>query len=138
MTLNEFEAYALTKESLDWDKAYGAQCVDLIRFYIDKVLHLVQPLPGKDAADWWFKFNDDQFLKENFIKVPNEKDTVPYSGDIAVWNRHPKNNNCGHIGIVLDADLFDMGILEQNFTPQKVGVRKDKYQNCLGFLRVKA
>jgi len=135
MTLNDFKYYALTKESLDWDGYHGAQCVDLIRFYIDDVLHCVQPKMGKDAVDFWFGFNDDPFLKTNFIKVPNEKDTVPFSGDIAVWNRHPKNNNCGHIGIVLNADLFEMEILEQNFTPRQVGVRKDKYQNCLGFLR---
>jgi len=138
MTLDEFKDYALEKRSLDWDGSYGAQCVDLIRFYIDKALKCKQPTPPKDAADFWFQFENDAYLKSQFIKVPNEKSTLPNKGDIAVWNRHPKNNNCGHIGVVLEGDLCEMLVLEQNYTPQKVGIRRDKYQNCLGFLRLMA
>jgi len=141
MTLNEFKRFASEQRSLDYDGQYGAQCVDLIRVYLDKVFGVKpseQPRPGLYAKDWYLNFDKTPGLCSNFEKIPNLKDTIPQAGDIVIWNAHDKNGGCGHIAIVLEgANVKELPVLEQNYVPFKVGLRTDNYYNCLGFLRRK-
>jgi len=139
MNLEEYKDYALEKESIDYDGHFNAQCVDLIRDCLDKVLNLKQPYgQGQTAKDWWFNYGKIPELYDQFEKIPNLKDTVPQAGDIVIWNAHEKNGWCGHIAIVIEgATIKELPVLEQNYIKHKIGIRVDNYQNCLGFLRRK-
>jgi len=139
MNLGEFKSYALDKGSIDYDGKFGSQCVDLVREYIKKVFPSFQQPYGKPGAkDWYFDYERDPYLSEQFDKVVNLPDTIPQAGDIVIWNAHPKNGGFGHIAIVLEGATYNsLPILEQNYIPYKVGTRTDNYQNCLGFLRAK-
>jgi hypothetical protein len=135
LNLYQFKKACLIEQSIDWDDFAGAQCVDLIRFYWHCVLKLdKQPAGVVGAKD--FYLYPDKVLVDNFIKIRNDKDTIPKSGDIVIWDATSKNKY-GHIGIVLEADIRSMKVLEQNYIKNIIGIRTDNYANCLGFLRKK-
>lgn len=138
LTLDQFIKAAQKAGALDWDGAYGNQCVDLIRFYIDKVFCLPQPRGVQQGAVEFFTMWDKcPVLSKFFTRIPNESNTIPQKGDIVVFDANKGNGMCGHIAIVIDdaATVKKETLLEQNYIPQKVGIRDDKYAGCLGFLR---
>ena len=86
-------------KKVDFDGAYGAQCVDLFRLYNKEVWEN----PHTGAVDG----AKDLFL--NYEKLPVEKkllDIVPantnriFHGDVAVWNA-TEVNKYGHVAIVV-------------------------------------
>ena len=117
-------------KSIDYDGAFGAQCVDLFRQYVSD-LGLPQFAPVEGAADLWKQ------KPEGFHKIPNETDTIPRVGDIVVFGAGTPYSRYGHVAIVIDACLDDMQVLEQD------GFRQEKkcyqswrsYVRCLGFFR---
>lgn len=122
---------------LDFDGAYGAQCVDLFRFYVKDVLGLPQPRGVVGAADFWTNYDSDQVLSKNFQKIKNTPDFVPQEGDIAIWNRRA-GGGYGHIAIVHgrdhNTDYFHSA--DQNYpTGSVIRVVKHNYTNFFGVLR---
>lgn len=125
-------------KKVDFDGAFGAQCVDLFRQYNKEVWEN----PHTGAVDG----AKDLFL--NYEKLPVEKkllDIVPantnriYPGDVAVWNA-TEVNKYGHVAIVVgflgDESLI---VFEQDGFKQdgaKLNIRTD--DNLLGFLRKKS
>jgi surface antigen len=106
--------------------AYGAQCMDLIRFYL-KDFNLPQ-LPKGNAVDQW---RDTQ----GYARIKNTIQAVPQPGDIVIWNK-TRSNPYGHIAVVVEANWFYMTVLEQNNPLNApVQVNKRSYFNCLGWLR---
>ena len=136
MTLSEFAAKYIGKH-VDFDKAYGAQCVDLFRQYCQDVVgcpHTGSVDPD-GARGLWYKFGEnDEKLYFNryspwFMKP----------GDVAIWDA-TGTNKYGHVAIVLVVDnaAKQLLVLEQNGFAQdgcKIVVRG--YENLLGVLRKK-
>jgi hypothetical protein len=123
---------------LDWDGAFGAQCVDQARFYFSEVCGLErQPAGVVGAKDFYLLFEKDPVLKGNFQKIPNTPEFVPKPGDVVIWDKS-KTNPYGHIAIFVEGDVRSFDSLDQNL-PAGSACRlvHHTYSNVLGFLRPK-
>lgn len=125
MTLKRF-VVTYNGQKVDWDKAYGYQCVDLFRQYCKDVLNIEQCPSVDGAKDLW---ENHGCLKQT---------TGSYApGDVLIYGA-TKSNPYGHVCILvslLDSDTFI--VFEQNGFEQtgaKLTVR-DK-TNLLGGLYV--
>lgn len=132
MSFEEFLKKYLGKK-IDFDGAFGAQCVDLFRQYNKEVWGN----PRTEAVDG----AKDIFL--NYEKMPLEKKylakkKVPIIGDVVVFDKTEKNQ-FGHVAIVLGSvGVNSLLVFEQDGLKQdgaKIGIR-DK-SNILGYLRKK-
>lgn len=115
MTLAEFMNKYPAGTRIDFDGAYGAQCVDLFRRYNQDVNELPHTGPCNvtgGAVD----------LVRNYSHMPVEKKyykclktTTPRPGDVAVWPETSKNKY-GHVAIVIyyDAALKSVLVMEQD------------------------
>ncbi len=125
MTLKRF-VVTYNGKKVDFDKAYGYQCVDLVRQYCKDVLN-VEQLPAVEGAK-------DLINNPGKLKVTHES-YAP--GDVLIYGA-TKSNPYGHVCILvslLDSDTFI--VFEQNGFEQtgaKLTVR-DK-TNLLGGLYV--
>lgn len=136
MTYNDFKAKWIGNP-INYDNAYGAQCMDVYRMYVKEVLNAPQSPPVKGAKNVW-----DTYLPEYFDKVVNTPDGVPEQGCIAIWSV----GEFGHIGIVDSADKQYLTCFEQNWTQAGTAsdgkgvseIRKHTYANVLGWLKFKA
>ena len=131
MTLNDFvEKYK--GKMVDWDNAYGCQCVDLARVYIAEVLGTYQP-PTVTGAwqtfDHWGLFRCSH---KGICKIWHENIK---RGDLIIWDKTEKNKY-GHIAICLKVCGDEYLCLEQNgFTQDGVKIVRRKKDNVLGGLR---
>jgi N-acetylmuramoyl-L-alanine amidase len=80
----------------DFDGAFGAQCVDLARFYIRDVLGFTNPGPVVGAQDFFFNYDKDSKLYGQFQKVINSPSATPERGDVVLFKATPKNQY-GHV-----------------------------------------
>jgi len=134
MTLDKF----FTKYNgrfIDYDKAYGFQCVDLARQYILEVLGFKPyvALPAGATAKVIF-----QNFKSNayFTKVLNTPSGVPKKGDIIFWGwRWPVTGSAGHVAIFMDGNVNRFISLDQNY-PSRLSVKlvNHSYIGVLGWL----
>lgn len=119
-------------QPVDWDKALGAQCVDLFRFYVNEVLGLKQTPRVEGAKDIWSTASD-----EDFEKIKNTPSGVPQTGDIVIWDKN-EGGGYGHVGIVVDANVMSFRSFDQNY-PKGYPARivEHNYDNVIGWLRSK-
>lgn len=138
MTLIEFiEKYQGKK--VDFDGAYGAQCVDLFRQYTKEVLgireHTGPCATTGGAIDLFLDYNIMPVEKKYFTRSTNKNWK---SGDILIWDKTP-TNKYGHVAILIA--VFDNSkflVFEQNGITQagaEIRVRDRTY--LLGYLRKK-
>ncbi len=107
-------------EGLDYDGAYGNQCVDLIYLYYT---YLGESSKGGNACDY-----ATNSLPAGWQRIPVTNGFIPQAGDIAVWKTN-YTGQCeigtystswaGHIGIIYDADSVGFLTINQNFNQQK-------------------
>lgn len=121
-------------KKVDFDGAYGAQCVDLFRQYCKDVLRAGHTGAVEGAKDLFLKYADLPSECKYFDRM---KDAVPAIGDVLVWDSTPKNKY-GHVAICLGYDPITAHVLvfEQNGLKQdgaKVNWRST--ENMLGVLR---
>jgi len=83
-------------KATDYDKAYGVQCVDLAKLYIDKVLRITPQSIG-NAEAYWNRYNELPYLKNNFDRIANNPTFIPQKGDLVVWGL--KHGKYGHIAV---------------------------------------
>ena len=83
-------------KKVDYDKVAGYQCVDLAKLYMNKVLG-IKPYAIGNAEAYWYKYNQVDFLRDNFIKIPNTASFIPQKGDIVLWGL--KHGKYGHIAV---------------------------------------
>ena len=99
-------AYAQEGKYLDYDGAYGAQCVDLIKYYYAYF--------GKAS---YAKGNGCQYvsnaLPEGWTRIKNTADFIPKPGDIAVWGT--ELSKAGHVAIILSANGSSFVSMDQNW-----------------------
>lgn len=114
MTLEKFVKKYEGKK-IDYDGAYGAQCVDLARLYIHLVWNLMQPksiLSAYEAYTRWLRCGDD------FNEIGWKSLTKIARGDLVVFPPTDTNPH-GHIAIVLDIADNEVLCFEQNGLTQK-------------------
>lgn len=114
MTQTKFLAWANGKY-LDYDGVYGVQCVDLIKYDLDKVFN-IKPGAWGNAHAYYDNFYDHPELVKTFDRIANTPDFVPKKGDIVVWKK-ALNGAYGHIAIadgVGNTDYFYS--YDQNWT----------------------
>lgn len=92
--------------SFDGDGQNGPQCKDFVNAFADYLDH---PLKPSNAAETW-DIEQDGFWK----KLPFTKDFVPQTGDIVIWKPW-KENQYGHIAVVLDANNSSLTSVDQNW-----------------------
>lgn len=102
MTLQEFIS-KYTSKKVDWDNQFGAQCMDLYRFYLKEVWQKAQT-PLVTGAFQVFNSLENEYEK---IKIG-----IPKSGDVITWDEGYAKN--GHIAIVVSADSKKVTVFEQN------------------------
>ncbi len=132
MTLYEFAAKYCGKK-VDYDKAYGPQCVDLFRQYChDMGIPHTGAVEG--AKDLWFQFAENN-EKSHFNRF---NATYAMPGDVLIEDA-TASNRYGHVSIVLAADSLKALVLQQNgFTREGCELAVRDLRNALGVLRRKA
>ena len=125
-------------KSIDFDKAYGAQCVDVFRQYCAEVLNIEHTGGVNGAKDLfldYFKMPKEQ----KYFMLVKDKDGVKYKeGDVLVWNA-TKTNQYGHVAILLSEMSGDLLVFEQNgFTQDGAKIVLRTKENLLGALRFNA
>ncbi len=96
MTFDEF-VKKYNGKSIDYDGAYGVQCTDLIKLYVEKVFGV-----SAGSASWgnakYYYTNTPAKLKNITTKIANTASFVPKKGDIMVWNGNV-GGGAGHVAI---------------------------------------
>ena len=132
MKLDEFiNKYINTK--VDFDNAFGAQCVDLFRQYCKDVLNIPHTGAVEGAKDIFLNY-DKLPLEQKYFKKYSTNNPKP--ADVIIWNE-TKTNKYGHIAIVI-SNLSNNKVLvfEQDGFKQdgaKLSIRTT--ENMLGILR---
>ena len=132
MKLDEFiNKYINTK--VDFDNAFGAQCVDLFRQYCKDVLNIPHTGAVEGAKDIFLDY-DKLPLEQKYFKKYSTNNPKP--ADVIIWNE-TKKNKYGHIAIVVSS-LSNNKVLvfEQDGFKQdgaKLVIRTT--ENMLGVLR---
>lgn len=123
-------AKAQNGKKIDFDGAYGAQCVDLAKAYLSK-LGITGVYGNGNSYD-----NRDKY-PSNWRIYKNTRTFVPKPGDIAVWN----SGTYGHVAIVVSAKVNGTSSdnfisMDQNW-PIGSGVRKvtHKFESNMYFVR---
>lgn len=135
MTLEEF-VKKYNGKKVDYDNAYGAQCVDLPRQYWKEVEdipeHTGPCATSGGAKDLFLDYNKMPIEKKYFIRS-TQKNWIP--GDVLIWDATEKNQY-GHVAIFLAKLGNSLLVFEQNGITQagaEIQIRtRDK---LLGYLR---
>ena len=116
-------------KALDYDGAYGAQCVDLIYYYYNYLG--VSPQGGNANA---YMSNS---LPSGWKRVKYTSGMVPQPGDIAVWktNISGVTGSYGHVSIVISAHSSTFVTVQQNSSGRqyctKDSDRKNSWLDCV-------
>ena len=126
---------------IDFDGAYGDQCMDLMHQYIFEVLGLTDGriLAQGYAKDVYLNFNN-VYGHELFDKIPNTPTGVPQKGDILLFNTFsPVYGVAGHVSIFISGDVNKLQSFDQNYpVGRKCHIQNHDYRGSLGWLRRKA
>lgn len=123
---------------VDYDHAYGYQCVDVMRQYVLDVFglkpYVAIPTTGT-AKNIFLNFKTNNYFK----KVLNTPTGIPPKGAILFFKNSilpPWNYGfAGHVAIVDSANMMSMILFGQNYpTGSACSFRKFTYKDCLGWL----
>jgi CHAP domain-containing protein len=122
---------------IDYDGAYGYQCVDLMRLYQKEVFEVPPnsiPAAGY-ARDIYKNFKPNQY----FDKINNTPTGIPQKGDIIFFNTYPfVYGIAGHVAIYHEGNVNTLISFDQNYpTNTACHLQKHSYRGCLGWLRRK-
>ena len=129
------------KTGVDYDGAYGKQCVDYVNAYARDVLGIRNAFYAQGIQYAYQVYTDYARLptvSKYFTRVANAKSNFPHRGDVIVWAKE-RNGYAGHIAVVLDATEHTIRVAEQNYDG-KGSVREYTYPNytyVLGWLTPK-
>ena len=134
----KFEQF-LTKycgKKVDFDAAYGAQCVDLFRQYCHDVLDTPHTGPVDGAKELYEKYADLPVEKKYFTRL--SKKAVPEYGYVAIWGSTPANKY-GHVALVIcRLSPTSLLVFEQNGVLQDGAKFTERSTaNLLGYLKYK-
>lgn len=135
MTFDEF-VKKYNGKSIDYDGAYGVQCTDLIKLYVEKVFGV-----SAGSASWgnakYYYTNTPAKLKNITTKIANTASFVPKKGDIMVWNGNV-GGGAGHVAICTgEGTTSYFYSYDQNWNGKAMHKVKHDYDNVYGVLRPK-
>ena len=122
-------------KKVDFDGAFGAQCVDLFRQYNKEVWGNPHTGAVEGAKDLILNYDNLPLEQKYLEKIPRY--FFPKAGDVAVWGAS-SSNKYGHVAIVVYTEDNNLIVFEQDGFKQdgaKLNIRTD--DNLLGFLRKK-
>ena len=94
---------------VDFDGAYGAECVDLFRQYCaDLGLKRTEGIGG--ASELFTRYESLPILKAQFQRIPAGGGARPRAGDCVIWDKAP---TYGHVAVCLFADADSVMVFEQ-------------------------
>jgi hypothetical protein len=115
----------LNKVGVDYDGAYGQQCMDLVQIF--NRLYKATPLIG-NAKDVWNTYPVDFY--ERYLNTP---EAVPQLGDLIIWD-----GEYGHIAIFVKGNVNKFTSFDQNFpTGSFSHLQEHDYTNVIGWIRPK-
>lgn len=119
----------------DYDGAYGVQCVDLAKLYIDKVLG-VKPQSIGNAHAYFDNF-ENTYLKDLFIKIPYKKGKKAKRGDLVVWGKlYNGRSQNGHIAIATGVqNSVSITTYDENWGSKEMKKVVHSLSGISGFLR---
>ncbi|MCL2138682.1 MAG: CHAP domain-containing protein [Treponema sp.] len=134
MKLQEFVVKHYGKK-VDFDGAFGAQCVDLARQYFKDVWGFTkQPEGVEGAKDFFYNHDNRPVQKELCICIPFANDAKPPEGSVCVY-KESATNKYGHIGICLNADDTGVDLFEQDgFKQDGAKITRWDYSRLVGWL----
>lgn len=103
-------AVAQIGKSIDTDGQYGAQCVDLIVQYCNTNFGWNPQGTGNAEA-----YRTVKLPNSSWQRIQNTPDFIPQPGDIAIWNPASSNGYCGHVAIVISANINSFVSVDQNW-----------------------
>lgn len=116
---------------LDFDGAYGGQCMDLYRGYVKEVLNYPQSPAVRGANNVW-----DTYLPDYYNRTENTPSGVPAEGDIIIWG--DSVGTYGHIAIYVSGTSRSFTSFDQNWpVGAKCALVNHKYTGVLGWLHPK-
>jgi len=134
MNLTEF-IKKYEKKTVDFDGAYGGQCVDLFNKYLVDVLGITNPIQIFPVASAYQIFGYAK-SNSNFVCIENSPTAIPMAGDIMIWNQGVGPH--GHVGIFVEGDVMSFRSFEQNWNGvQKCVIVNHPYDHVTGWLRPK-
>lgn len=134
MTLKEF-VQKYNGKAIDFDKAYGAQCVDVFRQYCAEVLNIEHTGGVNGAKDLFLDYYKMSKEQKYFMLIDEKKKPKYKAGDVLVWNS-TKTNQYGHVAICLSEMSGDVLVFEQNGLKQDgAKIMLKTKENLLGALR---
>jgi len=127
MTIEEFFA-RFNGRGIDFDHAYGYQCMDLAEEYNQDVIGA--PRLGGNAIDVWTNFPANWYTR-----IENTPWNFPNEGDLILWNTNV-GNGYGHIAVCQRADVDSFTSFDQNWPLGSFcHFQWHNYDNVLGWLR---
>lgn len=130
LTLDEFIAKYNSK-GIDFDGAYGNQCMDLYRQYVKECIGGQQSAPVPSAKDVWETYN-----KDTFERIPNTPTGVPSRGDVIIWGTTLGVH--GHIAVFVEGNQNSFNSFDQNYPLKSpCHIQPHTYKGVLGWLKPK-
>lgn len=144
MTRDQFIA-KYTNQKVDFDGAFGVQCMDLMHQYVYDVCGLIDKkiLAAPFARNVFENYNNIPG-HEFFTKINNTPDGVPQVGDIIFWGApigrfiddNGKVQYAGHVAIFLDGDANNFRSFDANWpTGTLPHIQGHNYDGVIGWLR---
>lgn len=135
MTFDEFKA-KYNGVGIDFDGAYGFQCMDLMHRYIVDVLGLSGYLfAAPTAYEAYLNANDSRFEK-----IDNTPTAIPQKGDIIFWksNITGVTGSAGHVAVFDSGDVNSFNSFDQNYpTGSTPHIQHHSYAGLAGWLHFK-
>lgn len=124
-------------KAVDYDGAYGVQCVDLAKLYIDKVIG-VKPQSIGNAHAYYDNY-EDTYLKKYFNRIKYKKGVKPQRGDLVVWGvKYNGSSKYGHIAIATgEYNSNYIYTYDENYGGKRMHRVKHSYAGLSGYLRPK-
>lgn len=134
MKIEEFINKHLNK-IVDFDGAFGGQCVDVFRQYCKDVLEIPHTGAVEGAKDLFLNYDNMPLEKEHFQKMFSKHYLY---GDVVVWGKS-MTNKYGHVAIFIhQISNGEILVLEQDgFKQNGLKLKSRSTNNILGILRSK-
>lgn len=131
MTYTEFKN-KFNGQGVDFDGAYGVQCMDLYQRYNKDVVG-APSVPADPAYKVWA---ENKYPLDFYTKIENTPTGVPLQGDVVVW-KPGLNGGYGHIAIFDNGNVNIFTSFDQNFQIKNAHLQSHNYNYVYGWLRPK-
>ncbi len=119
-------------KGIDFDGAYGVQCMDLYQQYNKEVVGGPH-VPADPAYKVWA---ENKYPTAFYYKIENTPTNVPQKGDVIIW-KPGLNGGFGHIAVFDNGNVSIFTSFDQNFQIKNAHLQSHNYNYVYGWLRPK-